>query len=103
MGNSGSDHKPHNDHKSYNQSGDFNNTDDNNTSNYTSRPFLLENNSYVVPVHGYFMPIVVLFTVITNVLVCAVLLSRNMRTATNTLLVAMALSDMITGETKLHL
>jgi len=60
-------------------------------------PFLLEYNPYVVPINGYIIPIVVLFTLVTNILVCAVLLSRNMRTATNTLLVAMALSDMLTG------
>ena len=66
--------------------------------NRTTGLFLLDGSQYTVPLNGYFTPVVVLFTIITNLLVCAVLLSRNMRTATNTLLVAMALSDMVTGE-----
>ncbi|XP_013383231.1 sex peptide receptor-like [Lingula anatina] len=52
---------------------------------------------YKVPIYGYLSPIVVLFTVITNVLICVILLRRHMRTPTNVLLVFMALSDLFTG------
>jgi len=45
----------------------------------------------------YLLPVVVFSTVVTNVLVCVVLLKPNMRTATNTILVAMAISNILTG------
>ena len=54
-------------------------------------------NPYTLPVYGYISPILVVFTIITNCLVCVVLLKRNMRSPTNTMLVAMAISDMLTG------
>jgi len=50
-----------------------------------------------VPIYGYISPPVILLTLITNSLICVVLLRRGMRTATNLLLAAMALSDMLTG------
>jgi len=50
-----------------------------------------------VPIYGYISPPVILLTIITNSLICVVLLRRGMRTATNLLLAAMALSDMLTG------
>jgi hypothetical protein len=49
------------------------------------------------PVYGILSPAITAFTVVTNSLVCVVLLRPNMRSATNVLLVAMALSDMLTG------
>lgn len=52
---------------------------------------------YFILVNGYLSPILVFFTVITNILVVAVLLKRHMRSPTNVLLVGMALSDMFTG------
>ena len=52
---------------------------------------------YTVPIYGYISPLLVIFTIITNILVCVVLLRKNMRSPTNSLLVAMALSDMFTG------
>ena len=50
-----------------------------------------------VPIYGYVSPPVILLTLLTNSLICVVLLRRGMRTATNLLLAAMALSDMLTG------
>lgn len=59
--------------------------------------FYVAPNAISTPIYGFLSPPVILFTVITNSLICAVLLRRNMRTATNALLLAMALSDMMTG------
>ena len=61
------------------------------------RPEFLYADSYKLVVSGYVMPVLVCLTVITNCLVCAVLLRHSMRTPTNVLLVAMAVSDMLTG------
>lgn len=60
-------------------------------------PEFLHADRYKLAVYGYVMPGLVFLTVITNCLVCAVLLRRSMRTPTNVLLVAMAISDMLTG------
>ena len=54
-------------------------------------------NVLTVPANGYIAPLLVLLTIVTNTLVCIVLLKRNMRSPTNSMLVAMALSDMLTG------
>ena len=53
--------------------------------------------NYAIYVNGYINPFLVVFTFVTNILVCIVLLKRHMRSATNVLLVAMAISDMLTG------
>jgi len=50
-----------------------------------------------VPIYGYISAPVITLTIVTNSLICLVLLRRGMRTATNLLLAAMALSDMLTG------
>jgi hypothetical protein len=60
-------------------------------------PFHVHRTALSGPIYGVVSPPVILFTVVTNSLICAVLLRRNMRTATNALLLAMALSDMMTG------
>ncbi|CAG5114961.1 unnamed protein product, partial [Candidula unifasciata] len=52
---------------------------------------------YSVPLQGYFSPVLVFLTIINNSLVCIVLLKPHMRSPTNAILVAMALSDMFTG------
>jgi len=57
----------------------------------------LEDNDLVVPINGYVMPVVVIVTLATNCIVCAVLLRPHMRSPTNALLVAIATSDMLTG------
>ncbi|XP_055867246.1 sex peptide receptor-like isoform X2 [Biomphalaria glabrata] len=53
--------------------------------------------SYAVIINGYISPVLVLLTVINNTLVCIVLLKPHMRSPTNAILIAMALSDMFTG------
>jgi len=50
-----------------------------------------------VVVHGYISPVVIILTLITNLLVCAVLVQSHMRTPTNVFLVALAISDALTG------
>ena len=57
----------------------------------------LEENNLVVPINGFITPVVVLVTLVTNCIVCAVLLRPHMRSPTNALLVAIATSDMLTG------
>ncbi|XP_005107231.1 sex peptide receptor isoform X2 [Aplysia californica] len=52
---------------------------------------------YSVPINGYASPVLIFLTVINNLLVCIVLLKPHMRSPTNAILVAMALSDMFTG------
>jgi len=52
---------------------------------------------YHQTVYGFIHPVVVTATMITNCLVCAVLLRPSMRSPTSTLLVAMAFSDTLTG------
>jgi 7 transmembrane receptor (rhodopsin family) len=57
----------------------------------------VDGNRFAVPINGGLVPSLALLTVITNALVCAVLLRKNMRTSTNALLVAMAMTDTLTG------
>lgn len=59
--------------------------------------FLLEQSIFLVSINGYISPVLVFITLITNILICIVLLRRNMRSPTNALLVAIASSDMLTG------
>jgi len=61
------------------------------------RPEFLSVDQYKLAVSGYVMPVLVVLTVITNCLICAVLLRHSMRTTSNIILVAMAVSDMLTG------
>lgn len=61
------------------------------------RLLVIDSSDEAVIVHGYISPVVVLATLITNVLVCAVLLQKHMRTPTNIFLVALAVSDALTG------
>lgn len=51
---------------------------------------------YALPLYGYFMPVLILITMVANTLIIVVLSKRHMRTPTNTVLMAMALSDMLT-------
>jgi len=62
-----------------------------------SRLIELDDIPYVVLINGIVSPILVGVTLLTNVCVCLVLVRPNMRSATNTLLVAMAVSDTLTG------
>ena len=62
-----------------------------------SYPLQLDDLPYVVLVNGIVSPILVAVTLVTNICVCMVLVRPNMRSATNTLLLAMAVSDTLTG------
>ena len=57
----------------------------------------LDDLPHVVLVNGIVSPILVAVTLLTNICVCVVLVRPNMRSATNTLLVGMAVSDTLTG------
>lgn len=58
---------------------------------------LLPDVAFSFAIHGIVSPPIILLTVVTNVLVCLVLVKKSMRSPTNALLVAMAMSDMLTG------
>ena len=65
---------------------------------YSHRPLVLvPSNEYIVPICGFISPPVILFTVLTNSIICLILLKKSMRSPTNTLLVGIAFSDMLTG------
>lgn len=51
---------------------------------------------YALPLYGYIMPFLVVITIIANTLIVLVLSKKHMRTPTNLVLMAMALSDMFT-------
>jgi len=48
-------------------------------------------------VNGVISPFVIVLTILTNTLVCAILLRPHMRSKTNSILVAMAVADTLTG------
>ncbi|RUS87836.1 hypothetical protein EGW08_004369 [Elysia chlorotica] len=52
---------------------------------------------YTVPINGFLSPIVIVLAVFTNSLVCLVLLKPHMRSPTTIILLALAISDMLTG------
>ncbi|KAK3735029.1 hypothetical protein RRG08_001819 [Elysia crispata] len=58
---------------------------------------ILPDARYTVPINGFLSPIVIVFTLFNNSLVCLVLLKRHMRSPTTIILFALALSDMLTG------
>ena len=60
-------------------------------------PHMFDTNPLTVFIYGYVSPPLVLVTLITNCLVCIVLLTKSARSPTNVLLVAMAVSDTLTG------
>ena len=61
-------------------------------------PFYLPHpTSYALPVYGVVSPTLILLTLVTNCLVCVVLLAPHMRTPTNVLLTAIAVADTLTG------
>lgn len=51
---------------------------------------------YAQPLYGYFVPFLLVVTIIANTLIVLVLSKRHMRTPTNAVLMAMALCDMLT-------
>ena len=59
--------------------------------------FIVPANQYSVPIYGYLSPMVIMFTLVTNIIVCQVLSQPAMRSPTNFLLLAMAATDTLTG------
>lgn len=59
-------------------------------------PELMDVGNVHLVIKGYVMPITVLLTLVTNGLVCVVLMQPAMRNPTNALLVAMAAADTLT-------
>jgi len=53
----------------------------------------LDWNRFTVPINGFLMPLITAVTVVNNMIVLAVLLHRQMRSPTNALLAALAVSD----------
>lgn len=52
--------------------------------------------TYAVPLYGYFLPFLLVITIVANTLIVVVLSKRHMRTPTNMVLMAMALCDLFT-------
>lgn len=61
------------------------------------QPYRLDNSALAAPIYGVVTPTFVLTTVLTNCLVCLVLVKRQMRSPSNVLLTAIAISDTLTG------
>lgn len=59
--------------------------------------FTLPGDPYAAVVYGFVSPVVVMATLVTNGVVCAVLLQKSMRTPVNVVLLAMAVADTLTG------
>ena len=57
----------------------------------------LDWNPLAVPINGFVMPLIAVVTLVNNALVLAVLLRRQMRSPTNALLTALAVSDTLTS------
>ncbi|GMR61446.1 hypothetical protein PMAYCL1PPCAC_31641, partial [Pristionchus mayeri] len=56
---------------------------------------------WAVPMYGYVMPILVIFTTTTNLFIMVVLSQKHLRTPTNIILLTMALTDLLTGWTSI--
>ena len=65
--------------------------------NETLDPWQLEHDAFVISANGIVSPLLVIFTILTSSFICLVLLKPHMRTPTNTLLVAIAITDVMTG------
>lgn len=52
---------------------------------------------YALPLYGYVVPGVILLTLVTNSFIVAVLTKKHLRTPTNTVLLAMAVVELLTG------
>lgn len=53
--------------------------------------------SWALPLYGYVMPVIVSITVATNSFIVVVLSHKDLRTPTNYVLLAMAVSELLTG------
>ncbi|KAA0185297.1 hypothetical protein HAZT_HAZT005206 [Hyalella azteca] len=57
---------------------------------------LMEGSDLKVPLYGYAMPVLLITTTTANTLIVAVLSQRNMKTPSNTILMAISLADLFT-------
>lgn len=57
---------------------------------------VVDGSRFAVPVNGYLMPLIALVTLVNNALVLVILLRRQMRSPTNAILTALAISDTMT-------
>jgi len=74
---------------------DGNDRSNNNT--YDDFLFYLDRSRFAVPINGILMPLIAVVTLTNNGLVLAILLRRQMRSPTNALLTALAVSDTLTS------
>ena len=58
--------------------------------------FQLDQNRFAMPINGILMPLIAAVTLVNNSIVLAILLRRQMRSPTNALLAALAVSDTLT-------
>ncbi|ULT84441.1 hypothetical protein L5515_019093 [Caenorhabditis briggsae] len=68
--------------------------------NYTCRPVFIGNMvpvDWAVPMYGYMMPFIVTLTIATNSFIVVVLSHKYLRTPTNYVLLAMAVTELLTG------
>ena len=68
-----------------------------NSNAYDSSLFSLDQSRFAVPINGVLMPLIAVVTLVNNALVLAILLRRQMRSPTNALLTALAVSDTLTS------
>jgi len=73
---------------------DVNNQSDN--SAYIPALLQLDSSRSAVPINGFLMPLIALATLVNNMLVFAVLMHRQIRSPTNAILAALAVSDTLT-------
>ena len=59
--------------------------------------YLLPSSTLILTMYGYIFPLLAVLIIISNTLACIVLMKKHMRNPTNVLLMAMAISDMLTG------
>lgn len=59
--------------------------------------YRLDDVPFSTALNGYVAPLFIVLAIVSNVIVCLVLVRPNMRTATNAVLVAVAFSDSMTG------
>ena len=68
-----------------------------NSNAYDSSLLYLDQSRFAAPINGVLMPLIAVVTLVNNALVAAILLRRQMRSPTNALLTALAVSDTLTS------
>ncbi|GFS57303.1 sex peptide receptor [Trichonephila clavipes] len=92
---------PDDDYSGPNNTGNYSNYEDEWIPNADEIPYLINVTrdvpiKYAMPLFGYMMPFLLLITLIANTLIVIVLAQKHMRTPTNLVLLAMAISDLLT-------